>query len=225
MSGREPRAGAAPAERATAGVAVTERPMRPVLDVSDLPTVAFGNRALTAWGTMGFMVAEGMTLAFLVVAYLYVRRNFEEWPPIGTPLPSLGIPTLNLVVLLAVLVPTTLYRRAGERLDAAGVRLWMWVALALNVLSTVLRVLELGATHTRWNSNAYGSAVWMILITHGTLLLADVGETLVLALIFTLGRHEPKHYVDATDNAFYTYFMVGSWVPLYAMLYLYPRWS
>jgi cytochrome c oxidase subunit I+III len=202
-----------------------ERPQRAVLDVSDLPTVAFGTRALTTWGTMGFMLAEGMTLAVLAASYLYLRINFETWPPAGTPPPSLGVPTANLLLLLVTLVPTKLFEQAGAHRDAPGVRRWMWVTIALSAVSCVLRYFELGATHTRWNENAYGSAVWVLLIVHGTLLIADFGEMLVLALIFTVGRNEEKHFVDAADNAFYTYFMVGIWVPLYVMLYLYPRWG
>ena len=50
-------------------------------------------------------------------------------------------------------------------------------------------------------------------------------ETGTLALIFALGREEPKHFVDATDNAFYSYFMILSWVPQYVIVYLFPRWT
>jgi cytochrome c oxidase subunit 3 len=213
------------ADRAPAGGMALERPQRPVLDLSELPTVAFGTRALTTWGTMGFMLAEGMTLAILAASYLYLRRNFSQWPPAGTPLPDLLVPTANLVVLLLNVVAAKLWEKPATRLDADGVRRWLWVGTLLSLAATVLRWFELDATHTRWNVNAYGSAVWLLLITHGTLLLADFGETLVIALIFTRGRHESKHFVDAADNAFYTYFMVAIWVPLYVMLYLYPRWS
>jgi len=211
-----------PADRAV-GTAL-ERPTRPALDVSDLPTVVFGSRHPVWWGTIGFMLVEGITLAICLIAYLYLRRNFDAWPPHGTPMPSLVVPTLSLLVLLAVLIPTRLFDRAGKRLDERGVRLWLWVATAATLVVCVLRFLEFRAVNVRWDSNAYGSAVWMTLITHFTLLIADVFESGTLAMIFTLGRHEPKHFVDATDNAFYTYFMVLVWVVPYLIIYWMPRW-
>ena len=41
------------------------------------------------WGTVGFMTIEGWTIALLVAAYLYLRQNYEAWPPLRTPNPSL----------------------------------------------------------------------------------------------------------------------------------------
>ena len=41
------------------------------------------------WGTLGFMVIEGWTLALLAAMYFYIRQNFLTWPPLRTPLPSL----------------------------------------------------------------------------------------------------------------------------------------
>ena len=222
---RSPGASGALPERAAEEGTMLERPVRPVLDVSDLPNVVFGPRDMGFWGTLGFMVAEGMTLATLVVAYFYVRRNFDAWPPLGTPLPDLLIGTLSLVVLLACAAPAYLADRAAKRLDPRGVRTWLWAATALEAVATVLRYLELEGTHTRWNTNAYGSALWVAMILHGTLILTDVLETGTLAAIFSADKHEGKHFVAATDNSLYTYFMVLVWVPLYVIFYLYPRWS
>lgn len=225
--GAPPSAGASGPlpERAADRPSVVERPMRPVLDVSDLPNVVFGHRDPGWWGTLGFMVAEGMTLASCVAAYFYVRRNFQEWPPLGTPLPDLLVPTLSLAVLLACAGLAYVYDRAAKRLDAPALRKWMWAATALEAVACVLRVFELEATNTRWNANAYGSAVWITLILHGTLILTDVFETGTVAAIFTRGKQEGKHFVAAADNAFYTYYMALLWVPLYVIFYLYPRWS
>ena len=57
---------------------------------------------------------------------------------------------------------------------------------------------------------------------HATHLITDLGDTCVLAaLMFT--RMECKAFGDVSDNAFYWYFVVGAWVPLYALLYGAPR--
>jgi hypothetical protein len=46
------------------------RPVRAVLDVSRLPTVVFGHRASTWWGTIGFMLIEGTTLSLVAASDL-----------------------------------------------------------------------------------------------------------------------------------------------------------
>ena len=57
------------------------RPMRAVADVASLPTTTFGNRGILWWGTLGFIVIEGSTLAICALTYFYLRKNFYTWPP------------------------------------------------------------------------------------------------------------------------------------------------
>jgi len=46
----------------------------------------------------------------------------------------------------------------------------------------------------------------------------------LLVLMFT--RHATgKHFSDVSDNAFYWYFVVASWIPLYLLIYWVPRWA
>ena len=48
---------------------MAERVERPVLDVSHLPTVAFGTRSLTWWGVMGMMAIEGTVFVLMIASY------------------------------------------------------------------------------------------------------------------------------------------------------------
>jgi hypothetical protein len=77
--------------------------------------------------------------------------------------------------------------------------------------------------NTRWDLDAYGSAVWVVLGLHTTHLVTDLVDTLVLtALMFT--RHAtPRRFSDVSDNAFYWNFVVLAWLPLYLLLYWAPR--
>ncbi|HET7457608.1 MAG TPA: hypothetical protein VFJ74_08125 [Gemmatimonadaceae bacterium] len=201
-----------------------ERPTRPLVDVSTLPTVVFGSRGHVWWGTMGFIVVESVTLAVCVASYLYLMRNFDNWPPLRTPRPSLVAPTIGLVTLLAAIVPTRLYHRASERLDRAATQRWLWVATLLVTAAMIIRVFEFFALGVRWDLNAYASAAWAIVFAHFTLLVVNAFETGTIALIFSMGRYEMKHFPDASDNAGYFYFMALSWVPLWVIVYLLPRW-
>ena len=200
-------------------------PQQSLGDVADLPTVTFGHRSLMWWGTVGFMVIEGWTLALIAAMYFYVRQNFLTWPPRvnGVLLrPSLLIPTINLVVLLASMVPAYLAARAARRLDLSGVKLWLLVATLVSIPIPILRWYELWAINVRWDSNAYGSAAWLIVGTHASLLLLDVADTIGLTLFFWLKRMPIKTMSDVSDNSFYWYFMVLIWVPLYLIVYVSP---
>lgn len=200
-------------------------PVRGVRDVADLPDVTFGNRSLAWWGTLWLMVIEAGTLVICATAYLYLRKNFYDYPPRGTALPSLGVPVTQLIVMAASLVPMALAARAAKRIDLESARLWLTLELVFKAAILVLRWYEFKALNVWWNSNAYGSAAWVILGFHATLLLLDVCEDAGIALILWSGDARKRHLSDITDDAMYWYFTVGAWVPLFVLVFLYPRWS
>jgi heme/copper-type cytochrome/quinol oxidase subunit 3 len=45
------------------------------------------------------------------------------------------------------------------------------------------------------------------------------------ALFFFSAPLEGRRYVDVAENGMYWYFVVWSWVPIYALIYLMPRLS
>jgi cytochrome c oxidase subunit 3 len=200
---------------------VTEREQ--TLEVSRLPTIVFGSRSLMYWATISFMVIEGWTLALTVLSYFYLRQNVEDWPPLRTPNPSLLIPTINLVLMLASIVPAWLAKSAAEQLEKGRVALWLFVNAVIGVAILVLRWYELWAINTRWDTNAYGSVAWLIVGLHMTLILLDVGDTFGLAGKMLGDRMPPHYFSDTSDNTMYWLFTVLSWVPLYLLVYVGPR--
>jgi cytochrome c oxidase subunit I+III len=87
-----------------------------------------------------------------------------------------------------------------------------------------VRVLEFRALNVHWYNNAYGSAVWILMGLHTAHLLTDAWDTVVLTV--TMHKEElveGKRFVDVSENAFYWYFVVASWLPIYAVVYLAPR--
>jgi cytochrome c oxidase subunit III len=193
------------------------------VDVSGLPTTTFNHRSLAWWGTLGFMAIEGTTLFIGVVAYFYLSRNFQTWPPEHTMRPSVLWPTVQVLVLLASLIPAVLADRAAYRIDLAKLRQWFVVMLVFEVGSVIIRWQEFLSLNVRWDSNAYGSAAWTLVGLHSTLLLADLFETAVLTAILFSSRVVDRHYSDATDVTFYWYFLVAVWIPIYVIVYLSPR--
>jgi heme/copper-type cytochrome/quinol oxidase subunit 3 len=96
------------------------------------------------------------------------------------------------------------------------------VAFELAIL--LVRIGEFALLNCRWDGNAYGSIVYLLLGLHTTHLLTDAYDTGVLAVLMFTGPLEGKRYVDVSENALYWYFVVGAWLPIYVVLYWAPRW-
>lgn len=193
-----------------------------MLDVNALPTYVFGNRSLMWWGTLGLIAIEGTVFALAVVSYFYLRSNATMWPPQSTA-PTLLWGTLNTVILLASLLPNHMLKRAAEHADLPRLRRAFILCLLFSVAFLVVRVFEFRGLNVRWDADAYGSIVWMLLGLHTVHLLTDTYDTGVLAVLMFTGPLEGQRLVDASENAQYWYFVVLSWLPIYAVIYIAPR--
>ena len=193
-----------------------------VLDVRKLPSFGFSVRSLMWWGTAGLMTIEGTVFALAVVMYFYLRTHAQLWP-MRSPPPELLWGTLNTAVMIASAWPNQLAKKAATRLDRSGVQLWLTVCMVLGFLILVLRGLELTALNVRWDADAYGSVVWLIMLLHTTHLVTDTWDTTVLDVLFFTGPLEGKRFVDVSENAVYWDFVVLSWLPIYAVIYFGAR--
>jgi cytochrome c oxidase subunit 3 len=192
------------------------------LDVSQLPSYAFGPRSLMWWGTMGVVAIEGMVFALAIAAYFYLWSHAREWP-LGVPPPDLKWGTLNTAILIASVLPNQMAKKAAEAHDLPRVRVLMVIAIAFAVVFIVVRFIEFGALNCRWDTNAYGSIVWTLLGLHTVHLLTDFFDTVVLAVLMFTGPIEGRRFVDAAENCEYWDFVVVAWLPIYAVIYWAPR--
>lgn len=188
------------------------------LDVAALPSFGFSHRSPMWWGTLGMMAIEGTVFALVVMCYFYLRSHVKTWPMTALP-PDLLWGTLNLVIMLASAVPNQLAKKAGERFDVHGVRLWLGVTVAFGVLLLAVRVMEFAALNVRWDSNAYGSVVWTLLGFHTVHLATDWADSVVLEVLFFKGPLGGKRFVDVSENSMYWYFVVAAWIPIYFVIY------
>ncbi|HYC53079.1 MAG TPA: cytochrome c oxidase subunit 3 [Gemmatimonadaceae bacterium] len=200
-------------------------PRRVVLDVSLLPRTVFGVRDMMWWGTLAFVIVEGFSLVLTVAVSLYLRKNFATWPPEDILLPSVVAPTIQMVLML---VSLPVIRRLSQRsmdFEVHPVRRLLTIAALFTITFVALRAWELTQSlNVRWDANAYGSAQWLVVGSHALLLAVQSVETIGMALIFWRGPVEKKHFSDASDIAFYWYFIVLSWLPLYLLAFWLPRW-
>jgi heme/copper-type cytochrome/quinol oxidase subunit 3 len=196
---------------------------RRTLDVSSLPASVLDSRSLVWWGTIVMTVIETLVFAITVAAYFYLRTNASEWPPEHTGPPALTAATINIVVLLVSMLPAVALDRAAQRRDIRMIE-WMLVAnLVFGITFLVLRIFEFKALHCWWNSNAYGSITWTLLFLHTTNLVTSLAETAVVLGFFLTRPVDDHQFLDARLDGVFWYFIVVTWIPLYAVVFLVPR--
>ena len=203
----------------------------PTLDVSTLPPSALDYRSPIWWGNALLLCIETTMFALAVATYFYLRRNYHQWPPPLTdisppvyfPLPDLKWSTINLFVLLVSVIPMIISDRACLRGAEKTVK---WAALSgavLAIVSIYLRFKEFPGLMFRWDANAYASTIWTILGLHLLhLIVLTIEDGLMTAYVFVHGLDD-KHARDIRVTAVYWYWVVATWVILYAVVYLVPR--
>lgn len=102
-------------------------------------------------------------------------------------------------------------------------RAWLVVCLLFAVAFLVVRTFEFASLNVAWYANAYGSIVWFLLGLHTTHLVTNTIDTAVLTVLLYVGPFQGRRFVDASENALYWYFVVLSWLPIYAVIYIAPR--
>ncbi len=196
---------------------------RVAADLSSLPGHGRGPASATWWGTLSFIVLEGTGFALAIAMYLYLLALAPEWP-LRAAKPDLLPGTLVTLMLLASFVPNLLVGRWASREDLGRVRIGLVAMSLLGILPLIARFYEFGALNVSWDTNAYGSVLWLMLGLHTTHLLTDLADTLVLTvLMFTRHGRNGRRFGDVEDNALYWNFVVLTWLPLYLCIYWVPR--
>lgn len=194
-------------------------------DASKLPDYAFGTRTVLGWGTLGFIAIEGTIFATLIATYLYGMGRAEIWPPPTSPPPPLTYGIINTAIIFGTLVVNVLYKRAADHLELRPARRCLVVMLVLELAFLVVRGFEFAALEVAWNDNFYGSILWTLLGFHTLHVFSDVVETGVLLALAFRKNIRPHRFSDMSDNAFFWYFAVVIWVPLFVLVYLIPHFG
>jgi heme/copper-type cytochrome/quinol oxidase subunit 3 len=196
---------------------------RVVADLGDLPLHGRGTASVTWWGTLAFMLIEGTGFALVIAVYLYLYNLAPTWP-LGAPEPGLVPGTAVTILLLLSVAPNILVARWAHSEDLRKVRIGMVVMSVMGLLPLIVRIFEFPALRISWDSNAYGSILWILLGLHTTHLITDLIDTVVLAaLMFSRHADNGRRYGDVEDNALYWNFVVATWLPVYGCIYWIPR--
>ena len=189
-----------------------------VVDVSGLPRHAQGLRSPLWWGTVLLIAIESTCFAVLFNSYLYLKNNFQEWPPDARLHLLPGV--VSLAALLLTLPPTWLYRRAACAERFVAMRRWVVIATALTFVSIAARVWETAAIPFQWTGSAYASVVWMSLGMHTFEIVTGAVESLFTCIVLFRPIIELKTFEDVEASALFWFFSVLVWVPFAAIFYI-----
>jgi cytochrome c oxidase subunit I+III len=195
----------------------------PTLDLRHLPPFEISNKAPLWWGQLLVCVIEGAMFATLIAMYFYLRMSVDVWPPPGTnPLDPL-LPSLALIPLLASTVGSYLASEAAKKDDRTGILIGLGLNLLLAIVFLILRWVEWRSFTFNWRADVHGAIVWSILFIHTFDVVADLVFTLVLLVFFLAGMHGARQRISVHVDSVVWYFLVGIWLPLYAVIYWAPH--
>ena len=198
-------------------------PIRPLmLDVSDVPSVAFGPSNTTWLANVFYMTIEGMMFALMFASYFYLRTRVQQWPP-GHLAPDLRYGVANVIVFILSVIPARWVQKRAPSGDRAAIRIGLMVLAAFALLATAIRVFEFTTLNCRWSDDAYSSTLWVLIGMHAGHLVTELIETLVLLAIAFTDKMEGTRLADAAINSDYWYFVVITGLLNFIFIYGLPR--
>ena len=194
-----------------------------VIDVSRLSRYNFGSEAPLWWGFVGMIAIETTVIGSLVASYFYLKMGAVSWPPAGTEMPKVLLPTINTIILIGSSIAM---HRADKSIDRGEQRHLIAGLIAGILLATVflgIKAYEYSHVEYRWDTHSYGSIVWSISMFHAAHVLSVVLKTSMVAYLAVRGYFNQQRRLGVTVNGLYWHFVVTVWIPLYIVLYWSPR--
>lgn len=190
----------------------------PASELLDRQAVRSASGSVT--GMVLFVASEAVFFAAFLGIYATSYSAAKVWPPAGITGPSLAVPTIGVVVLLAsgVAMGRTmrLTRRPGY---PRGVVPWLMAVLACAVAFGVLLAISYADIPFGVGQGIYESLFYMII---GLELAHVVGGAVLLGVVLARAASgELALRRDPVQSAsIYWYFVVGLGVVIYVVLYL-----
>ena len=190
----------------------------PAPGLVDRQAVSSASSSVT--GMVLFVASEAVFFAAFLGIYATSYAAARVWPPPGITSPSLVLPTVGVVLLLASgAAMAQVMRLAHRREYPRSVLPWLAAGLALAVAFGVLLGISYASIPFGVGQGIYESLYYMIT---GLELAHIVGGAVLLALVLVRAwsgelalRRDPVQ-----SAAIYWYFVVGLGAVIYALLYL-----
>ena len=165
------------------------------------------------------MLIEGMGFLLAAAAYLYLRGQASAWPLNGHRPPDHWAGLCFTLIGSASVLPNVWLTGRAKAKDTRAVRWGVLLMTLIGVLLLVVRGFEFAHLNVRWDDDAYGSLVWLLIFLHTTHVITDLGDTAVLGLWLFTHEVGDDQFSDVNDNAGYWNFVIIAWLPIYLLVY------
>jgi cytochrome c oxidase subunit 3 len=199
------------------------------------------------WAMSWFIFSEVMFFAAFFGALFYVRAlsvpdlgsiaskllwpgYAAQWPTNGpyetaqfAPMGAMGIPLINTIILLTSGVTLTIAHHALKANHRGGLKLWLFLTIALGFLFVGLQAYEYHHAYSEMNlklsTGVYGSTFYMLTGFHG--LHVTIGATMLLVMLIRAlkGHFTPDHHFAFEASAWYWHFVDVVWLLLFVLVY------
>jgi cytochrome c oxidase subunit 3 len=193
------------------------------IDVSQLPDYSISTSAPLWWGQLLMAVIEGSMFLILIAIYFYLRISLDVWPPPGTQLPHLTKSTLALVPLILSCWGSYWASEGARKNSRRDMLVGMIVNVVLAAAYLAFRTAQWHDFNFGWATDVHGSIVWAILFLHTLDAVADVVFTMVLIGLIAFRPYGARERLAVHVDSVLWYFIVGIWLPLYAVVYWGPH--
>lgn len=190
-----------------------------------LPQLVSGTKSSGWWGIFLLMLIESAVFVGLISSYFYLFANASVWPPTGTSLPSLGIPIIYSVVLVASGVVAWIGNRAISNGDVSTMRWWRLAGMAMLAVYLILKGYEYFNLEYQWDDSAYASILWLISGFHSGHVLTVLLKEIAIQALAWKGFFTQQRKGAVEGATMYWIFVAAWWIPLFATVYLFPNFA
>jgi cytochrome c oxidase subunit III len=197
---------------------------RLALDVRELPSIVNGPRGALWWGMIGLITIEVVLFTVLISSYYYLKFLNPHWPPAGDKQPMLLLPTINTIILIGSSFAVHYADNSiSKKNDKQGMKLGLFISMSLGIVFLALKVVEYSQVEYFWDSHAYGSIIWTMVVFHSSHVLSVVLKTFVVLALARQDYWTQDRCQGIKINGIYWHFVVIIWIPLYITIYWAPR--
>lgn len=170
-------------------------------------------------GMLLFVISESMFFMGFLAVYFTAYSAAKVWPPRAIPIPSIGLPTAAVIVLIFSVATMTMAGRASRRGEHRLILSWTWATLALAAAFALLLGLSYRGLGIHADTDIYGSLFWVLSVVA----LAHVAGGIVffvLVLIQATAGELQLRQDPLRAAAIYWDFVAVIGILLYAIFYL-----
>jgi len=113
-------------------------------------------------GMVLFVISEGMFFMGFIAVYFTAYSAAKVWPPKSVSIPSVGLPTAGVVVLILSVATMTMAARAGRRGAYRLVVPWTGATLALAIAFAALLGFSFRGLDIHADNGVYGGLFWVL---------------------------------------------------------------